>query len=132
MGGWPYQYVVPFQDDVQAALDSLRATVFASGAYHGSDARPRSIGEAVARSGESGTRSILDIERISAAPRSRCAAPLTAAEIERYFGEARPTVRMIEECDELWDDLERGHARYVVTYDAGIPASLVFVGYSFD
>ena len=42
MGGWPYQYVVPFPDDVQAALDALRADVFAHGDYYGSAAcRPR-------------------------------------------------------------------------------------------
>jgi hypothetical protein len=132
MGGWPYQYIVPFQDDAQAALDALRADVFARGDYQGSTARPRSIEEAVARSGESGTRSILDIERVSPVPGSRRAAALTAAEVERYFGGTPPTVTMVEECDDLWDDLERGHARYVVAYDGGVPASLVFVGYSFD
>jgi hypothetical protein len=132
MGGWPYQYVVPFQDDVQAALDALRTDVFARGAYYGSEARPRSIKEAVARSGESGTRSILDIERVSPRPDYRRAAPLTAAEVERYFGGAQPTMRMVEECDDLWENLERGQARYLVVYDGGVPINLVFVGYSFD
>jgi len=132
MGGWPYQYVVPFQEDVQAALDVLREDVFARGAYYGSEAHPRSIEEAVARSGESGTRSILDIERVSPRPAYRRAAPLTAAEVERYFGSAQPTVTMVEESDDLWEDLERGQARYLVVYDGGIRVNLVFVGYSFD
>ena len=132
MGGWPYQYVVPFQDDAQAALDALRANVFARGDYYGANARPRSIEEAVARSGESGTRSILDIERVSTVPALRRAAPLTAVEVERYFGGAQPSVAMVEECDDLWEDLERGQARYVVAYEAGAPTSLVFLGYSFD
>src|SRR5262245_29258664 len=132
MGGWPYQYIVPFQDDVQAALDALRADVFARGEYYGAQARPRSMKEAVARSGESGTRSILDIDRVSTVSDYRRAAPLTAGEVEKYFGGALPTVRMIEECDDLWQDLERGKARYVVAYEGGVPANLVFVGYSFD
>ena len=110
----------------------MRVDVFLRGTYYGSDARPRSIKEAVARSGESGTRSILDIERVSATPASRRAAPFTAAELERYFRGAQPTVAMVEECDDLWEDLERGQARYVIVYDGGVPASLVFVGYSFD
>ena len=132
MGGWPYQYVVPFQNDVQAALDALRADVFARGDYNGWSARPASIKEAVQRSGESGTRSILDIERVSTVPALRRAAPLTAAEMERYFGDAQPTVTMIEACDDLWEDLERGQARYVVVYEGGVPARLAFMGYSFD
>jgi hypothetical protein len=132
MGGWPYQYVVAFQIDAQAALDALRADVFARGDYYGSQARPRSIKEAVDRSGESGTRSILDIERVSKSPALRRAAPLTPAEVARYFGEAKPTVRMVEECDDLWEDLERGQARYMVTYEGDVPVNLVFVGYSFD
>jgi hypothetical protein len=132
MGGWPYQYVVPFQEDAQAALDSLRADVFARGDYYGSNARPRTIKEAVARSGESGTRSILDIDRVSRAPDYRRAAPFTTAELQKYFRGAQPTVRMIEECDDLWQDLERGQARFLVAYEEGAPLSLVFVGYSFD
>src|SRR5262245_21952201 len=132
MGGWPYQYVVPYRDDVQAALDALRADVFARGAYYGADARPRTIREAVARSGESGTRSILDIDRVSRSPGSCRAAPLTPAEVERYFGRVPPTVATVEGCDALWEDLERGQARYVIAYEGGAPAHLVFVGYSFD
>jgi len=132
MGGWPYQYVVPYQDDTQAALDALRADVFARGDFYGSETGPRDIKEAVARSGESGTRSILDIDRVSKNPGSQRAAPLTAEETARYFGGVRPTVRMVEECEALWEELERGQARYVVAYEGGVPAKLVFVGYSFD
>jgi len=45
---------------------------------HGS---ARTIREAVARSGESGTRSILDIDRVSAVPGSCRAAPLTVRKL---------------------------------------------------
>ena len=132
MGGWPYQYIVPFQEDAQAALDALRADVFARGDYYGSETRPRNIKEAVARSGESGTRSILDIDRVSNKPGSMRAAPFSADDLARYFGGDRPTVKMVEECEALWEELERGQARYVVAYEGGVPSNLVFVGYSFD
>ena len=132
MGGWPYQYIVPFQEDAQTALDALRADVFARGDYYGSETRPRNIKEAVARSGESGTRSILDIDRVSNKPDSMRAAPLSAGELARYFGGVQPTVKMVEECEALWEELERGQARYVVAYEDGVPTNLVFVGYSFD
>jgi hypothetical protein len=132
MGGWPYRYVVPYQDDVQAALDALRTDVFNRGDYYGAEARPRSIKQAIERSGDSGTRSILDIERIAPTPDYCRAAPLTLEESQRYFGGAAPTAEMVQDCDALWEDLERGMARYVVTYDGGAPKEIVFVGYSFD
>lgn len=132
MGAEPYQYVVPYQEDVQAALEALRQDVFARGHYSGAEAHPKTIKQAVKQSGESGTASILDIERVSKTPGYCCAAPLTAEESERYFGKTRPTVEMVEACDALWEELERGMARYVVTYEGATPKEIVFVGYSFD
>ena len=132
MGGDPYQYVAPYQANLQAVLDRLRKDVFERGEYRGAEARPRTIEEAVRQSEESGTASILDIERITKTPDYSCAAPLTDEEITRYFGGQPPTVKMVEECDDLWEELERGMARYVLIYEGGVPKEVVFVGYSFD
>lgn len=132
MGAEPYSYVVEYQPDPQAALGQLRADVFRRGAYFGSDRSPRSPEEALRSTGETGTRSILDIARIAPQPAHGCAAALSSTELQRYFGTLTPTVAMVEECDQLWDDLERGKARYVVAYDQGEPRHFVFVGYSFD
>ena len=132
MGGWPYQYVVPYQEDPQAALDGLRKDVFERGEYYGSEARPRTIKEALRRSGDSGTRSILDIERITKDPALRCAAPLTNDEMARYFGGQTPTIKMVQDCEDLWQDLERGMARSVLIYEGAAPKEIVFIGYSFD
>src|SRR6186997_2728004 len=117
MGGWRYQYVVPYQEDLQAALESLREDVFERGDYHGSEARPRTIKDALRRSGDSGTRSILDIERVTKGPDLRCAAPLTSEEVARYFEGQTPTIKLVEECDGLWQDLERGMARCVIFHE---------------
>ena len=132
MGGDPYQYVAPYQANLQAVLDRLREDVFERGEYRGAEARPRTIEEAVRQSEESGTASILDIERITKEPDFCCAAPLTDEELARYFAGQAPTVKMVEECDDLWEELERGMARYVVIYEGGVPNEVVFVGYSFD
>jgi hypothetical protein len=132
MGGLPYKYVVAYQQDAQAALDALRADVFTRGDYHRAATRPRTIREALKRSADTGTRSILDIERISQAPDYSRAAPLTPAELARYFGTAMPSVKMVEDSEDLWQDLERGKARYVVAYEEGVARYLVFIGYSFD
>lgn len=35
-------------------------------------------------------------------------------------------------CATLFDDLDRGEARYVVAYENGAPAVVVFIGYSWD
>jgi hypothetical protein len=83
-------------------------------------------------SGETGTRSILDIAHIAAQPAHGCAAALSPTELRDYFGTLTPSAAMVEECDRLWEDLERGKARYVVAYDQGEPRHFVFVGYSFD
>jgi hypothetical protein len=132
MGAHPYQYVVPYRDDVQAALDALRRGVFERGEYKGAEGRPRTPEQALELAGDSGTRSILDIERVAQKPDYCRAAPLTPEETQRYFGTGEPTVAMVEECDALWEDLERGMARYIVAYEQGEPKHLVFIGYSFD
>jgi hypothetical protein len=76
--------------------------------------------------------SILDILRMRETPDYCCAAPLASEELHRYFGAESPTVAMVEQCDEFWEDLERGMARYVVIRENGVPTKVVFAGYSFD
>ena len=132
MGAEPYQYVVDYDADIQAALVKLRADVFRRGDYHGADRHPNSAEAALELAGADGTRSILDIQRITPDPDYCCAAPFTPDELERYFGTDKPTTDLVEACEELWEDLERGMARYIIAYENGVPRSIVFVGYSFD
>ena len=82
--------------------------------------------------GADGTRSILDISRVSDDPDYFCAAPLSHEELERYFGTQKPTEDMVRESDDLWEDLERGQARYVILYEGDDPNGIFFAGYSFD
>ncbi len=132
VGAEPYQYVVPFEDDAQAALEKLRAEVFRTGRYRGANRGPKTVDAALEMAGDSGTASILDISRVQPEPDYCCAAPFTSAEIERYFSVAEPTVEMVEGCDALWEDLERGQARYLTVVDDAGARRLMFVGYSFD
>lgn len=132
MGAEPYQYVVDYQDDAQAALDQLRHEVFCSGQYRGADRGPKTPEEALEKAGESGTRSILDILRITEQPDYHCVAPVARTDLMRYFGTDKPTVAQVEECEAFWMEIERGMARYVVTYEEGAPRKLFFAGYSFD
>ena len=132
MGAEPYQYTVPYEPDIQAALDKLRRRVFESKKFNGAALDPPTPEAALALTGADGTRSILDISRVSDDPDYFCAAPLCAEELERYFGTQKPTEDLVRESDDLWEDLERGQARYVILYEGDDPNGIFFAGYSFD
>jgi hypothetical protein len=147
MGVEPYWYVVPFQTNVQAALDELRQREFQRGRYNpavsfpmllispdvpGPGAKHRSIAEAQESADADGTRSILDIERIGDAPDYCTASPIASEVLESLFGTSQPTRAMVEERMDFLKDIERGHAVYIVLYSNGVPSELMFAGYSFD
>jgi hypothetical protein len=132
MGAEPYRYTVGFEADIQAALEKLRAEVFAKGEYRGAEFNPATPQEALEMADADGTASILDIERVADEPDFCCAAPFSPRELRDYFGSERPSAQDVEQSDGFWDDLERGQARYVVLYEGAQPAGIHFVGYSFD
>ena len=74
----------------------------------------------------------LDIARVQEEPDYFCAAPFTKDEVQRYFGTLEPTVEMVQGCDDLWEEFERGQARYLTVADKAGDRKLMFVGYSFD
>jgi hypothetical protein len=132
MGGEPYDYTVPYETDIQAALDKLRRRVFESKKFNGAEFDPESPEAALEMTSPDGTRSILDISSISDEPDFCCAAPLSAEQLEDYFGTQQPTKAMMHESDDFWDDLERGMARYVILFEGDSPKEIFFAGYSFD
>ena len=132
MGAEPYEYFVPYESDVQSALNKLRADVFASGEYHGAKLGAATPDEALEMADEDGTGSILDIQMIAEEPDFCCAAPFSPEELSDYFGTEKPTRADISEADDFWEDIERGHARYTVLYEQEQPTELYFAGYSFD
>jgi hypothetical protein len=132
MGAEPYDYTVPYEPDIQTALDKLRRCVFESKEFNGAEFDPPTPEAALEMTEADGTRSILDIGRISDYPDFCCAAPLSPEDLERYFGTQRPTEAMVRESDAFWEDLERGMARYVILYEGDEPKEIYFAGYSFD
>jgi hypothetical protein len=132
MGADPYEYFVPYQANVQLALDRLRAEVFESGEFNGAELGPATPEEALEMADADGTASILDIQRISDHPGFFCAAPFSSAKLRQFFGTDKPSRDDIEQADEYWDELDRGQARYVVVYEDDQPSELYFAGYSFD
>jgi hypothetical protein len=69
MGASGWHYFVPFDADVNRALQQLREDVFRSGKYHSpSKKRPASIEALVRMCAEDGTHSILDVTRVVSTP----------------------------------------------------------------
>lgn len=176
MGAEPYCYFIEFQPDLEAALEALRQREFAAGRYNpvvpfppediliesdaeAPGAQHESIAAAVRAAGADGTRSILDITRLSLEPISEEAAPedfeawiayalgtsfpLSAGALDQIFGTPKPTREEIEAvllweemregmADEFWDGIDRGSGRYVIVYEQGRPSEIFFAGYSFD
>jgi hypothetical protein len=133
VGEWgdPYYYIVDYED-IATALKKLRNKVFKSGRYYGAEYEPESIKEALCNMYEEGTKSILDIDRISDVPESGAAAPLNSGEMEEYFGTDRPTIEMISNSSEFWGDMQRGHARYIIIFEDDVPCRIFFAGYPYD
>jgi hypothetical protein len=148
MGGHAYWYFVPYQDDTQAALDTLRAREFEAGRYSPvirylkfsepafSAQKPgkahRSIKAALEASAEEGTRSILDIASVGDAADYGVAAPLAAETLRELYGTEKPTHAMVKANMGFLDDIERGKCIYFVVWEEGSPKETFFAGYSYD
>jgi hypothetical protein len=146
VGAHPWFYFVPYEPDVAKCLEDLQQRELAAGRYNPVEPFPRfpvdlqrapggkhpSIEAARAAAGASGTRSILDVTRIGAAPDFAAVAPLAKAELTELFGTARPTAADVEGNDALFDQIERGHGVVIVVYADDEPSRLFFAGYSYD
>jgi hypothetical protein len=147
MGGEPWFYFVPYQADINGALQALRRREFQAGRYNpvtplpefpvdaqapGPGAQHASIEEAIEDADADGTRSILDMERIADEPDFGAVTPLSDEDLDDLFGTSKPTREMIESNDDLFEALERGQGVYIVAYRDGKPSEIFFAGYSFD
>jgi hypothetical protein len=142
----PWWYLVPCENDIARSLEALRQREFEAGRYNPAESFPRfpvdpgqapgskhaSIKAARDASDADGTRSILDVSRLSAKPDFNAVAPLDEDELMEFFGTTRPTVEDVEDNDELFDRMERGQGLYVVVYENDEPSQIYFAGYSHD
>jgi hypothetical protein len=147
MGGHPWFCFVAYQSDINRALQELRRREFEAGRYNPvmweppfpvdlntpePGARHASIEQAMEAADADGTRSILDMERISDTPDYGAVVPLPDEELIDLFGTDKPTRAMIEDNDDLFDMLERGRGIYVIAYRDDEPSEIYFAGYSYD
>jgi len=147
MGAHPYWYMVKYRTDVEAALQELRDREFRAGRYNpvirfldfplgpnppAPGAQHATFAEAFEDAGADGTRSIIDLERVSEEPELGAVTALGDEAMQDVFGTTRPTREMVEENEDLWEDLERGQGIYIVLYRDDQPDEIFFAGYSFD
>ena len=150
MGGHFWSYHVPYQENLNRALQALREVEFKAerfwqpsevppgffgrlfGRSPSKPQRPASIREALKISDATGTRSILDMERISDTPDYGAVCRLGSDQLQELFGTDQPTKEAVERSDDLIESLERGQGICIVTYRAGKADGICFVGYSYD
>lgn len=132
MGAEPWLYFVPYQEDVEAALELLRQQEFDAGRYRGSELEPLSMEEAFANMEADGTASILDIMMVSDESNFCAVAPLARETLISIYGTDQPTRAMVEGRQDFYEDIERGQGVYFTVYEDGRPHELCFAGYSFD
>lgn len=150
MGGHPWFYLVEYEPDVEAALRKLRQREFEAGRYNpvidfpdfpvtadspAPGAQHASIEDAFEDADADGTRSILDMERVSDTPDFGAVTPLSEDVLTEVFGTSRPTRAMVEGESgyELFESIEeRGQGVYFLVYEDERPAGIFFAGYSYD
>jgi hypothetical protein len=147
MGGHVWYYFVPYQADTQAALDRLREREFRAGRYNpvvrfpefpisgdypGPGAKHASITAAIAASDADGTRSILDMNRVSSTPDYGIVSPLPREALLNLYGTDKPTKDMVVNNMDFFEEIERGQGIYLVVFSESNPSEILFAGYSFD
>jgi len=105
MGGSFWHYWVPYEADIEAALERLRDRVFAEGSYYSGFGEqqvvsPTSIEDVFDQLDEmgsaDGTHSILDVGSIDPEPAYGVVAPLTETQLIELFATAKPTRAQVD------------------------------------
>ena len=132
MGAEPWEYFVPYEPDIQAALDKLRDREFQAGRFRGSELAPATIDEALMNMEDQGTASILDIMHVADEPDFFTVAPLPDDELLDLYETTKPAGDMIRGNRDFYEEIERGQGVYIIVYDGDRPSEIFFAGYSFD
>jgi hypothetical protein len=109
------------------------ADMFAAEARSTSNSSAEPIDALLDRAAESGTHSILDIERTARRRGFAFATPLSRTATRKAFGTERPTHTQVEDrWSDLAETLNPWQAHYVVVYVDGRPEEYAFIGCSGD
>jgi len=132
--GW--SYFVPYQADIEAALQNLRQEAFAQGNYYNpidSDPGPQTMEELIQLCDLEGTHSVIDMTNVSTRPDFGVVSSLTKQEYLDIFQTATPTREMIERAAARLQTLRDGwQGVYVLAHTDGVPTEIFFTGFSGD
>lgn len=140
MGATGWVYFVPYQQNIEKAMEGLQKEVMGRGEFIGAGDAPCDDADLLefmfqnAADGTDGTHSILDIVGgVSETPNFLCASPVARSTLLRFFGTTEPTRQQVEAKEyELEEAVERWQAQYLVIYRDGKPHELCFLGSSGD
>jgi hypothetical protein len=147
MGAHAYFYFVKYQPDLDEALQELRQQEFQAGRYNpvipfpnfpigprspSPGAQHASIEDAFEDADADGTRSILDLNRISEEPDYGAVTPIADETLLELFGTTHPTRQMIEQNMDFFEEIERGQGVSIILYKDDKPDEIFFAGYSYD
>jgi hypothetical protein len=142
MGSEAWHYFTPYRYSVEQSLTDLRQQEFLARRFYHSELPSTTIEEAVENSGECGSCSILDIQKIAAAPTDYAACPVPDDILIQQFDTNHPSreavVRVYDSDDDdtiffdFFYELGRGQACYIVIYQEGRPTEVFFAGWSVD
>ncbi len=138
-GGSGWSHFVPYEADTAAVLQKLRWQVFRKGKYYKLDPKrkAKSPEHALELNDTEETHSIIDIQKVAAAPSESCGmmtvCPLKPATLVELLGSERPARAKVEAADSrLQSLLQRWSGVWIVVYEGDSPEWIYFGGHSGD
>lgn len=133
-------YCIPYQADIQKALDQLRDQEFKARRFYRNDLPSKTIEEAMRNADAPGTRSILDIKKVSSARKPFTISPASVESLQRVFGTDKPSRSVVEKVvkaqnspfPEFLETYDRGEGVYIMMYDGDRPVEVFIAGWSCD
>jgi hypothetical protein len=139
LGSQLWEYCVPYQASIQKALEELREREFKAGRFYRSELRPKTFEDAIRNADAAGTRSIIDIDKISATRELETISPAPLGMLHVLFETDKPSHAMVESASKkLSHDFQafletygRGEGLYIILYDGDRPIEIYFAGWSY-
>jgi hypothetical protein len=137
-GSQLWEYCVPYQPDMNRVLLELRDREFKAGRFYRSEMKPKNFDEAIRNADAAGTRSILDIEKVSPTRDIMAISPAPPEKLTALFGTEKPSHTMIEDASKnmshefqvFLQNYDRGEGVYIIMYEGDRPSEIYIAGWS--
>jgi hypothetical protein len=119
-------------------LADLREREFKAGRFYRSELKPKNFDEAIRNADAAGTRSIIDIEKVSPTRDILAISPAPGEKLKALFGTDKPSHAMIESASKkmshefqvFLETYDRGEGLYIIIYDGDRPSEIYIAGWS--